>query len=131
MTYAERNAWFEIAVAGTTIAAYVALLFFLGPEPAIAAFAILALTSLSPMRRGRRRETLVDERDVAILQRSSLIGYGVFWVAFVAGTMGVWVIRGEDGSIPANALPLFPMTGCLVLMLSRSLATVVQYARSR
>lgn len=131
MTYGERRAWFEITVAGVTIAVYGALSLLLGSEPALAAFGILGLTGLAPKRKGGSSETRLDERDVDILQRSSLIGYSVFWLTFVAGTMGLWALGGEHGSIPVDALPLFPLTGWMVLMLGRSLATLVLYARGR
>lgn len=134
MTRLERNAWFELAVVALTIAAYAVLYILFGPKPAIAAMAVLALTALQPAfdRLGKAGpKPALDERDQAILMKSSLIGYSVFWLAFVACTMGIWAANQDRGVVPVDVLPLFPVAGYLVLALGRSVATLVQYARSR
>ncbi len=134
MTHPERNAWLEIIAVGLASAAYAALFALYSADFAFAAFCFMALPSLAMLVRRAIAKTplpVLDERDQAILANSSLVGYAVFWLAFVGGTMGLWAFYGGRGSIPVASLPAFPMAGCMVLMLSRSVATLVQYARGQ
>ena len=134
MTSLERSAWFELTVATLAAVAYGALFLLFGSGPALGALALMALTAFGPSNRGAARgapRVALDERDHAIMARSSLVGYSVFWLAFVAATMGVWALRGGRGSIAVDTLPLFPAAGWVVLTIGRSIATLVQYARGR
>ncbi|HEX7699776.1 MAG TPA: hypothetical protein VF403_03615 [Kofleriaceae bacterium] len=88
-----------------------------------AGFAWLALLGLET----RVRRSELDERDREIHARASLIGYGIFWVAFVFGCVGFSIATSVV--VPAPVIGVFPMVGYWLLEVSRSVAGLTLYAR--
>lgn len=88
-----------------------------------AAFAWLALLGFEK----RVRQDEPDERDREISARASLIGYGIFWIAFVVGCVGFSMATSTV--VPAPIIGAFPMIGYWLLETSRSVVGLTLYAR--
>jgi len=134
MSLHEKQAWFNLAVLGLAFATFAVLAPFAGVQRATAAFGWLGLLGFSPIiyvSRKRNRQVVADERDQAIQARTSVIAYSVFWVVFVGGSMTVWALFRDRGSISVNVLPLFPLVGWIVLTLVQSVATLIQYGQGK
>jgi uncharacterized Tic20 family protein len=134
MNLQERIAWFNLAVMALALAVFLVLIPFLGLFRATGGFGILGLWGLSPLLAWRKRgtrEVIDDERDRAINAKAMLIAYTAFWMFFVSACMVPFFLFGPQGMIPVEVLPLILMVGWLVLMLTSSVATIVQYARGR
>ena len=86
-------------------------------------FAWLALLGLEK----RVRHGELDERDREISARASLIGYGIFWLAFVVGCVGFSL--ATSAVVPAPIIGVFPMIGYWLLETSRSVVGLTLYAR--
>ena len=134
MTAHEKLAYFNLLVVGAAVALFLLLMPLLGARAAMGAFGLLGLLGLAPMfvwPRGRSAAVVADERDQAIQARAVVFGYSIFWLVFVAGTMGTWTLYHEHGTVPADLLPLFPLVGWLVLTTAQAAATLYQYRRGR
>ncbi len=91
-----------------------------------AGWAFLSLMALEKRIRGNDP---IDERDREIVNRASLIGYGVFWGCFVLGCVGVSLAASPSDSIPAASIGFIPMAGFFLLTLARSIAGLALYSR--
>jgi hypothetical protein len=134
MSSQEREAWANVAVVSLTIAVWLILIPLLGIKTAFGAFGILGLLGLTPFlsNAGRKRgRVLVDERDRLIRERSVVVAYAVFWVAFVGTSMGVWAANRDRGTISVDLLPLFPFIGWMIITLVQGIATLVQYRQGQ
>jgi dipeptide/tripeptide permease len=129
----ERSAWLSLSIIGLACVTFCVLLLVLGVHRAIGAFGLLCLSGLIPWvtRADRRSNVLFDERDAMIQANSVQIAYAVFWVVFVGASMGLWALYERRGMLPVQVLPLFPLVGWIVVALTQSIATLVQYARGR
>jgi uncharacterized membrane protein len=70
-----------------------------------------------------------DERDRAIQQKAFQIGFAIFWVLFVLGCVGAWLVLGDRGAIPVRDLPTIMFLAWGVWQGSMSAAVLVQYRR--
>ena len=133
MVRQERNAWLSLFLLGVAIATFCVLIYVVGIQRATGAFGLLGLLGLIPAvpRSGRQNLVPFDERDKLIQSNSVQIAYVVFWVAFVAASMTLYLHYQSRGVLPVQILPLFPLVGWMVLTLVQSIATLVQYARGR
>jgi hypothetical protein len=126
--YKEGLYWLVLLAA--TAIVYVALMVFIGPIKAAAAFGLLGLGGLQPLLyRKRSKEVLWDERDTQIAHRSLIAGYSIFWLAFTLGVMSIWAsyfCRGYE-TISIHVLPNIVCGGTLVFFTARAVAIVVQY----
>jgi hypothetical protein len=134
MSYHEKLAWFNLAVIGLAVLTFLALIPVFGAKPASGAFGFLGLLGFSPLLfkpRATSLQTLSDERDRAIQAKAVVIAYSIFWVVFVGGSMGVWALYQDRGSIPVDILPMFPLVGWMLLTSVQAVATLIQYARGK
>ena len=135
MNVQQKVAWFNLAVFGAAVVAYVVLIPFLGPLPALGAFGICGLWGLSPFfYRRRKSEVLVDERDRLVNLRAQLAGLWIFWECFVAACMITWgVLRywKQQYTVTVEVLPAMVFGALIVFCLIHSIAVLVQYGRSR
>ncbi len=130
MSRQERLAWFNLGVLFLTLLGFVVAIPFLGVKAATGAFGLVGLWGIGPFlyrRKDRQGNVIADERDYSIQSKAVIIGYAIFWIAFVSGNMIVWAAYREKGSIPADILPIFVLAGFAVFVLTRSIATLVQY----
>ena len=135
MNAQQKVAWFNLAVFTAAVAAYGVLVPIMGPSPALGAFGILGMWGLTPFFfRRRNAEVLVDERDEFVNLRGFVVGAVVFWLCFVAVCMTTWgVIRywKHQETVSVDILPVLVGGGMIVLMLSHSVAMLIQYQGSR
>jgi hypothetical protein len=126
----EKQAWFLLSVVVVTIAVLFTFIAFAGFVPATgASFALLGLTGLPAFR---RRKGLVDERDRVIANKADLVGYRVFWLAFVAVPMWIGFNRGWDSAItvPTWTLTLVLYSAVALVVGVRALTTIVLYRKA-
>jgi len=134
MNAQERHAWYNLAVFGAAVAAYLILLRYVGPHRALGALGIFGFWGfgINFYRRHGRRVAL-DEREQVIRRTSVAIGYTVFWIALVAGCMIPWLVlygRGRE-TISIQVLPLLVMGGMVVFVVTQSVTTLVLYRTGR
>lgn len=125
----EKRAWLTLGIVAITIATYSLLgMFFKFGMKTSSAFALLALTACFP-----RKRTMVDERDREILNRSLMVGMGVFWLAFVAGVMVLGFEKGWDTIVPIRmwALSTLIYIAWAVVSSAQSITTIVLYRRGQ
>ena len=68
-----------------------------------------------------------DERDAAILGRSWMIAYSVFWLVFVAACVAAPWSFGASGAVPVVLVQCSVWWGLIIVVGVGSLATLVQY----
>jgi len=76
---------------------------------------------------------MMDERDKFIEERSRFIGFVVFWLVWVFGSIisRAFLRYGEGReTIPIDALPVLVVAGFLVFVVSQSIAILAQYGGS-
>ena len=126
--YKEGVYW--LVLLAVTAAAYVALMVFVGPIRATAAFSLFGIAGLQPLLyRKHSQAVLWDERDTQIAHRAVIAGYSIFWLAFTFGVMGLWggyFYSGQE-TISVQVLPLIVFGGFVVFTTSRAVAIVIQY----
>ena len=81
-------------------------------------------------RKWKRKEKIeFDERDKLILARSTLTGYVVLWIYFIAACIYVWLTAAPDRSISVNVMPIVIVEGIAVFIFVQSVTTLIQYGR--
>jgi hypothetical protein len=81
-------------------------------------------------RRNRKAKIEFDERDKLILIRSTLAGYIVLWIYFIAACIYVWLSAAPERSISVNVMPTVIVEGIAVFIFVQSLTTLIQYGRT-
>jgi hypothetical protein len=78
----------------------------------------------------RKAKIEFDERDKSILIRSTLAGYVVLWIYFIAACIFVWLSAAPERSISVNVMPIVIVEGIAVFIFVQSLTTLIQYGRT-
>ena len=86
----------------------------------------LLLLFFSRMRK-RKARIEFDERDKSILIRSTLAGYVVLWIYFIAACIYVWLSVAPERSVSVNVMPTVIVEGIAVFIFVQSLTTLIQY----
>jgi hypothetical protein len=123
----QKLAWFNLAVIISTVVLVVALIPVLGTTRAHGGVGLLGLLGLAPLFFRGRSVVLEDERDQMIRLRSGLIGFSIFWLAFVAGCMSLPALYGWDGSVPVGVVLSGVWYGVMVVVGVTAVATLVMY----
>jgi len=63
------------------------------------------------------------------LQRSTLLAYSIFWVAFVASAMLTLAVYGFDGAVPVPVVMNALFCAMLLFAGTHAIATLVQYGK--
>ena len=79
--------------------------------------------------RSRKTKIEFDERDKLILIRSTLAGYTVLWMYFIAACIYVWLSVAPERSISVNVMPTVIVEGIAVFIFIQSVTTLIQYGR--
>jgi hypothetical protein len=136
MLIQQRVARFNLMVVAAAAVLYGALVPVLGAGPALGAFGVCGLMGLGVLfyRRGRNGSKVVlDERDQLVAVRAQILGLWVMWEFLVFGCMATWAVKRyykHEPTISVDVLPLLLMASFVVLIVSQSIATLVQYGRS-
>jgi hypothetical protein len=133
MTQQQKMAWFTLAICVAVLLAYGVLLPFVGPRAALAAFSLMSAWAFSG-RFYRKRPGVVgavvfDERDRAIHVKAVQVCAGCVYLYFVACCFTMAQLRRAADTVPVGWLDYMLWFGALVLMLSWSVAALVQYRR--
>lgn len=129
MCQTQKAALFNLIIVVLTLVTVLALYPFLG-RGAAGGFGLSGLLGFSPLFfRRRRGQVLADERDQLIQRRSTIIGYSVFWLAFVASAMLALVFYGGNGAVPVLVLVNAVWLGLLLFIGVQAVATLAQYGR--
>jgi len=85
---------------------------------------------LSPILFRKKRGHLdLDERDLLIYSKASLVAYSLFWVLFTAACIVPWLILKTGASIPVIVLPCMLAIGFITVQFVQSVAILIQYGR--
>lgn len=133
LSYWERVAWLELMAVLLTLATCPWLLFACGPERAISGFAWLSLIAIPSLlsRFKIRSMPPLDERDEMISNRSQRISFSIFWVTFVLGVVFFGHILISQAAVHGCYLLLLPCIGATLLIGSRAVVTLTEYAKGR
>ncbi len=130
MSAVQRNAWFNLVVVLVAVALVVGLRVLMGWPRAIAGFGTLGLLGFGPLfYRRRGAEVVADERDASIQRRSLVLGYTLFWLAFVAACVSLPMVYGEKGCVPVWLVMSSVWWGLAIVYGVAAAATLVQYGR--
>ena len=128
MSAAQRNAWFNLVVVLVSVALVIGLSMLMGWPKAIGGFATLGLLGFGPLfYRRRGRQAVVDERDASIQRRSIVLGYSVFWLAFVAECVSLPMIYGPTGAVPVWLVASAVWWGVAIVYGVAAAASLIQY----
>jgi len=130
MSDSEKWAWWTLGVVALTIAAYGALVAFLGHGPATSAvFALLALTAIPASSRRYFTGTKFDEREREIASKANRAGFGAVWLASCGLIMAIYFIKGWDATltVPVWLLMETLWWATTLLLGVEALTTVVLY----
>jgi hypothetical protein len=89
--------------------------------------------SLFFIDRRRRAKVPLDERENLIRQRAERTGMVMFWEVFVILCMSVWAVLSygwHRTTLPVGFLPFLVFAGYIVLIVTQSVAILMQYKRS-
>jgi hypothetical protein len=123
----QKLAWFNLAVIASTVVLVVALIPVLGTTRAQGGLGLLGLLGLAPLFLRRRSVVIDDERDQLIRLRSGLIGFSIFWLAFVAGCMALPAFYGWEGLVPVSVVLSGVWYGVMVVVGVTAIATLAMY----
>jgi hypothetical protein len=71
----------------------------------------------------------LDERDLLIQRKATVIAYSGFWIVWVFGSMIAWGIIGPGNYVNVEILPLTVLAGGLIVVSVQSVAILIQYGR--
>jgi hypothetical protein len=129
MSAAQRNAWFNLVVVLASVALVVGLSVGLGWPKAIGGFGVLGLLGFGPLfyRRRAGQAVVMDERDASIHRKSIVLGYAVFWLAFVAACVSLPMVYGERGTVPVWMVTSAVWWGVAIVYGVAAAASLIQY----
>ncbi len=131
MSQLQKYAWFNLAVITLTTAVYLALVPVVGWLLAMPAFGLYGFLGFGAfiLRKNRPGKVVLDERENLIWKRSGRIAFGTFWCLFVLACMVPMAILGPNASISVNVLAAYVGGGMLTVVVTQSLAIIIQYGR--
>lgn len=141
MNRAQKIAWFQLAVVGVFAVASVILTALFarkyGYELQEAwwigsgyATPLLVLTILAPVLiRKSKGQIDIDERDMMIDHRATLVAFGTTYVFFIGVCFTTWVAAGFDQPIPAYWLLRIVLGGWMTSVVAHALVTLFCYGR--
>ena len=137
MSVQEKQAWFILAVLAVTGLVYgllgLAMGFHTGTLGTLGLLGFVGVAPLIGLRDRRRGKVVYDERDLLIQRRAGNAAFGVLWLAFVAGMMAPFFLKGPEATItvPVAGLTLVVCGAVVLFYTVHSLAIVIQYRTGR
>ena len=136
MSVLERQAWFVIRIIVLTVVLYLAVgactHYHSGALGVFGLIGLIGFIGLIGRKERQAGKVVLDERDLAISRKATLIGYSVFWTVFVPGMMMPFFIYGPNAKITIGTdIPTFLVNASLmVILLVRSVAILILYRRA-
>jgi hypothetical protein len=134
MQLQEKQAWFVVGLIAFCLCLYIPLGILRGFAHGAGVFGLMGLIGFLPiwaLVERRRGKIIFDERDNAIARTAGIVGYSIFWLAFVGAGMIPWVVLGDDALIPVRILPVAVLFAWIVLQSARAIVTLILYRRDR
>ncbi len=137
MSVQEKQAWFILAVLGVTGLVYgslgLAVGFHTWTSGTLGLLGFVGVAPLIGLRDRRRGKIIYDERDLLIQRRAGNAALGILWLAFVAGMMAPFFLKGPEATItvPVAGLALVVCGAAVLFYTVQSLAIVIQYRTGR
>ena len=137
MNRLQKIAWFNLIVLlvslALTGAAVGILAVIIGMPRALGGCGFLGISGLLGLApilfRKKQGQPELDERDLLIFRRASLVAYSIFWVYFTFACMAPWLILDQGATIRVVMLPGMLAGGFVIVQLIQSIAVLVQYGR--
>ena len=133
----QKIAWFTLAMlalaAVSSLLAFSVAYFIFGlpSNRAIGGFifiSIMGFSCLAPLIFKKDKDKVkLDERDLLIKRKSTLVAYWMVWTLFTLGAMIPWFIKGPDGMISVYYLPWTVIGGIFTITLVQSLVILSEY----
>ena len=130
------TAWYCVGVLALCFVAFLILIPFLGADRAFGAFGCLGLLGFVPFFWFIVfRKEILDERDILFLQRATISGFALGWMAifFTAGPLifGAYILSESGSSIPLGVLwaPLY--SGTITGIFSFSMSLIHSYYKGQ
>lgn len=130
MSRNQKFAWFNLAVIALSLISVFSLVPSLGWQRAQGGLGIAGLMGLGVLfYRKRPGEVVMDERDNLIFKRSYIWGHGLFWLAYVAVSVGLApAVYGWEGAVPVSVVQTSVFWAMFLVQASMSIAILAQYA---
>ena len=134
MARQQKIAWLIIVAYAFALAAFLAMIPFMGAQKAIPGLALAGLGGFGPLIFRRRRDPTgvqIDERDRLIGRRAALAAAMSSYGVFILGSLGVyffWQWQGKE-LVSVHLLPMIVQAAALAFFLAWAVAVVVQYGR--
>ena len=137
MNRLQKIAWFNLIVLlvslALTGAAVGILAVIIGMPRALGGCGFLGISGLLGLApilfRKKQGQPELDERDLLIFRRASIVAYSIFWVYFTFACMAPWLILDQGATIRVVMLPVMLAGGFVIVQLIQSIAVLVQYGR--
>ena len=126
MVLQQRLATFHLALALASLILFLALLPALGITGAQPAFALLALTGITPFF---QRRTTPDERDRLIQHKSLQLSFGILFTLTVAALWTAYYHYAPIGTLPITYLPLAAWLIWATFLTCQSLTLLILYRK--
>ena len=134
MTPQQKLAWYNLTVTGVTLCLILIAYPLLG-RGALGFLGFLGLQGLGGLFYGKKKGTVTwDEREQQIHSRSILAAWAVLWLYLSMACMITWGIHyfyQHQYVITIDVLPLILFGAGIFVVLTQSIATLVQYGRER
>ena len=129
-----KAAWYSVLVIGCTVLCWAIMQAAVGFPKSMAAFALMGFLGLAPALFPRATGgASLDERDVAIVRRATLVGAMASYLVVVVMAMIVWAaafFRGKH-MVDLHWLGALVWTAGITLWFVRALCIISQYPRMR
>lgn len=126
-----KSAWYTVVVVAMAVIGCLIMGAYTNTMAAFAPLGLMGLLGLTPILfRKRDGKVDLDERDLEVVEKASIVGGVCSYLAFVIGGMALWGIhyyRGES-QMNVHLIPLLIFGGAIVLYLSRSIFIISQYS---
>ena len=126
-----KSAWYTVAVVTVAVIGCLLMAMYVKNMAAFAPLGVLGFLGFTPILfRKRKGKIDLDERDLEVVEKASIVGGAFSYLAFVIGGMLIWGVhfyRGES-QMNVHLIPLLVVVGALVLYLARSIFIISQYS---
>jgi len=133
MNRLQKIAWYQLVVLTlwvAVIAAVAAAIYYKDLNPELLVLPLLFGVFIHfdrvffPLRPGKIE---YDERDAAIKQKAINIAYGIFYYAFVFGSLIAYLMLGPMNSVPTGVFVIMILGGAVLLRFAWSIAVIILY----
>jgi len=140
MNRAQKIAWFSLIMVilafGLSLISIAVLHFGYGLPMRRAAggfgfIGVMGFSALAPLLFKKDKDKVkLDERDLLIRNKATMVAYCGFWPVFVIAAMAPFFMYGPDGAVSVKYLCSMVFGGMFIVILVQSLVTLQEYGWS-